>query len=290
MTTPDNDSNVIPIGRNRVNREADANRLKAAQEKVSEALDSSGEERTALAEAALAISKDCVDAYLILAETNKSTKQRMRLYSDAIDAAERSLGSNWRAGYEGRFWKAPETRPLMRALARQAMAQQSDDELDAALTTYRNLMKMNPDDNQGIRYLLANCLFEGGCSDELEELLAEYADDPSAALLYTEALHLYRKKSPRSKMSLLRAFRANIHVPMLLSDIFEMPDEPPSSIGFGDDNEAVAYVMDHGYLWWETEGATKWMAQILGPELRKASDDHEFVDEAIAALMGELED
>lgn len=114
----------------------------------------------------------------------------------------------------------------------------------------------------------------------------------NAALLYTKALHLFRKHGPSkpSEKALKDAFRANINVPIYLSDIVEMPDDPPAYIGFGDDNEAIAYVMDQGYLWWDTEGASEWMAEKLAADLQKEIDDRELVEEVIKALKGEYDD
>jgi len=98
-------------------------------------------------------------------------------------------------------------------------------------------MELNPNDNQGIRYLLANCLYEARCDSELEKLLSDYSGDTSAFLSYTKALYLFRKfgASKRATKALIEAFQANKYVPIFLSDIVEMPDESPSTIGFGDD-------------------------------------------------------
>jgi hypothetical protein len=54
---------------------------------------------------------------------------------------------------------------------------------------------------------------DGG--SELERLLSAYPDDPSAALFYTKALHMFRKSgaSKRSTKVLVEAFQANVHVP-----------------------------------------------------------------------------
>jgi hypothetical protein len=39
------------------------------------------------------------------------------------------------------------------------------------------LLEFNPGDNQGIRDLFLSCLYEAGCDEELEKLLAAYAGD-----------------------------------------------------------------------------------------------------------------
>jgi hypothetical protein len=48
--------------------------------------------------------------------------------------------------------------------------------------------------------------------------------------------------------------------------------------------------MDQGYLWWDTEGASEWMAEKLAPDLRKAIDDKELVEVVVKALKGEYDD
>jgi hypothetical protein len=60
---------------------------------------------------------------------------------------------------------------------------QWEDELQEALSIYREMMELNPSDNQGIRSQLAGCLYEAGCDEELEKLLSRYRSDPSAASL-----------------------------------------------------------------------------------------------------------
>ncbi len=292
MTKRTTKSNVVKMPKKTSRQMSKAESLRLAQDKVYEAWDSTGKKRAVLAREALEISDDCADAYLVLAEEVRDGRKRIELYRKAVAAGGRALGKDWETEYKGVCWLAHETRPVMRALARLAMELQGEDELNEALTLYRELMELNPNDNQGIRYQLAGCLYEAQCDQELEKLLAAYKNDPSAALLYTKTLHLFRKNGPSkvSEKALKDAFKANINVPIYLSDIVEMPDEPPAYIGFGDDNEAIAYVMDQGYLWWDTEGASEWMAEKLAPDLRQAIDDKELVEEVVKALKGEYDD
>jgi tetratricopeptide (TPR) repeat protein len=269
-----------------------AQKVLLAQDKVYEAWEASGKKRAALAREALLISADCVDAYNLLAEASRDYKERIEIYRNALAAGSRALGSNWEIEFKGLCWLALETRPVMRAMAGLAMSLQWEDELQEALSLYRRMMELNPNDNQGIRYQLAGCLYEAGCDGELEKLLSRYRRDPSAALLYTKALHQFRKSgaSKPSANALQKAFKANVNVPIYLSDIVEMPEEPPATIGFGDDAEAIAYVMDHGHLWWDTDGATEWMAAELESKLRKSIDQPDLVEDVLKALRGEYDD
>ncbi len=49
-----------------------------------------------------------------------------------------------------------------------------------AVHHYWEILRLNPNDNQGIRYLLATALLEEGEDEPLEELPARYEDDAAA--------------------------------------------------------------------------------------------------------------
>ncbi len=174
----------------------------------------------------------------------------------------------------------------MHAMAMLAIDLQWEDQIEEALTIYRKLMEWNPTDHQGIHYHYATCLFEAKCNEELERLLAKYDDEASAVLSYTKALHVFRKYGPsdRTNQVLKNAFQVNIHVPIFLAEVLPLPEEAPDTVGFGDEREAAAYVLDSGYLWGDTDGAEKWMAETLAPELEKSYPDEELAAKAIKAL------
>jgi tetratricopeptide (TPR) repeat protein len=257
-----------------------------ADQLVARALQLTGAKRIELANQAIALDPSCTDAYMILASDKTFPEEAISLYRQAVKSAEQALPKDWQTRFAGIFWLATETRPVMQAMASLAMALQWLDHFDEALSIYRKLMELNPNDNQGIRYQLAGCLYEAGQDKELEDLFAAHEDDSSAALLYTKALHVFKKNGPNNLSShmLLKAYKANKHVPLYLSDIIEMPDEAPFSIGFGDESEAIAYTMDHCFMWDDTDGSLRWMADVLEPSLRRDFKNKEMVDEALAEL------
>lgn len=241
----------------------------------------------------LQLAREAVTPFLEKTGSMEWPDERIPLYRKAIAAGKAALGSNWETEFKGLFWVAHETRPLMHAMVKLAIDLQEEDELEEALSIYRELLKINPNDNQGIRYLFAGCLYAADCGTELEALLKEYDDDPSAAFLYTKALHLFRKSNggKLAERALRKAFSENEYVPIFLSDEVEMPDESPVSIGFGDESEAIAYVIDHGDLWYNTDGATAWMANTLKTEIREVcKEDKELFDLVFKALRCEWDD
>lgn len=70
---------------------------------------------------ALRTSKDCADAWVLLAqETAEDAQAAAVLYEEGVRAGERALGEAAFIEYTGNFWSALETRPYMRA--RQGLA------------------------------------------------------------------------------------------------------------------------------------------------------------------------
>ena len=221
--------------------------------------------RVELARKALDISPDCADAYALLArESTKSLADAIDLNRKGVEAGERALGKRGFKEFVGHFWGHLETRPYMRA--RQGLAQclWEAGQRDEAVSHYRDMLRLNPNDNQGVRYVLATCLIDLGLDDELAKLLKQYQDDGAAAWAYSTALLSFRKTgdSEDSRQLLSDAKQTNPHVPAYLLGKKKMPKQLPDYVGMGDDNEAVAYVADSASGWKKTPGALEWLAAV----------------------------
>jgi tetratricopeptide (TPR) repeat protein len=235
--------------------------LEQAQELMYEAWDSFGKRRAQLARRALVISKDCADAYVLLAEeTARSLNEAKDLYEQGVRAGEHALGSRVEE-YVGHFWGIMETRPYMRARAGLAQCLWALGERQQAIEHYTDMLRLNPNDNQGIRYILANCLLEEGSDDALRKLLRRYEDDPAATWLYSRALWVFRREGENEKANacLEEALERNRFVPSYLLGKKRLPKRLPEYIGFGDENEAIAYAAEAMKVWQKTEGALEWL-------------------------------
>ena len=166
------------------------------------------------------------------------------------------------AGY---FWGILETRPYMRARAGLAQCLWTLGRREEALEHYRDMLRLNPNDNQGIRYILANCLLDAGQEQELEKLLEQYGDDIAATWPYTRALLLYRQEGPsiRAKKALSEAKTCNRFVPLYLLEKKQLPRQLPNYVGIGDEPEAIAYAADALEIWQKTPGALNWLSMNL---------------------------
>lgn len=239
--------------------------LEEAQTVMYDAWDANtSKQRIRLARKALSISEDCADAYVLLAEESaRSIEEAKELYEAAVEAGQRALGEDAFAEYEGHFWGVTKTRPYMRARAGLAACLWGLDQREEAIAHYRELLRLNPGDNQGIRYTLLPCLLEEGRDKEAEQLLKAYDDDAAAMWLYTAALLSFRKggASRKANKRLREALEFNPHVPDYLLGRRRIPRQLPPYMGLGDKTEAEHYVAEAGQLWLQQEGALDWLRQ-----------------------------
>jgi tetratricopeptide (TPR) repeat protein len=216
-----------------------------------------------LAQKALKIFPNTADAYCLLAEEiAKLPQQALDLYQKGVQAGERALGKKAFKEFEGSFWWFFETRPYMRARAGLAQCLWEIGRREEAVEHYQDMLRLNPDDNQGIRYLLMTCLIKLDRDQEAEVLFRQYKDDGMAVWVYSRALLDFRKSgnNRKSQKSLAAAIKDNPHIPAFLLGLKKMPHYLPPYYSWGEENEAVLYVQENLGAWKATPGALEWLA------------------------------
>ena len=235
--------------------------------------DESGDSKTAvkLAKQAIAIDPNCADAHLLLGDQSRSPTEALAHYVEATGAAERGLGPDIFRDGVGDFWLIYETRPYMRARLGLAECLWVLGRHDEAIGHFQGLLRLNPGDNQGIRYRLATALLELGRDDETEVLLRQYDDEGSADWAFNRALLAFRKHgdSPEALSALTLAKSANKHVLPFLSGEKFIPMDLPSTIGMGDPSEAVSYAAGNLRASRATPGAIPWLKSLEAPKAAK---------------------
>lgn len=238
--------------------------LERAQELIYEAEDTIlPAKRQQLARQALEISPDCADAYAILAEAERSPLKQLELLEQAMAAGERAIGAEDFQQMTGHFWGILETRPYMRACAAVAGLSWMLGRHERAIELYQHMLRLNPNDNQGVRFILTNCLLEKDAYDALDVLLKQFKNDITANWAYSSALLTFARygRGARADKALARAIKVNAFVPDYLLRRKRMPKELPDHIGFGDNSEAVDYVALSIRAWEHTPGALDWLRQ-----------------------------
>lgn len=237
--------------------------LARAQDMIYDAWEANtAKRRIALAEKALATSPLCADAYVLLAEhAEQGSDKELNLWRRGVEAGETAVGEAGFKEYAGSFWGFLETRPYMRARAGLARALWRRGDRDQAIDHLRDMLRLNPGDNQGLRYVLAAHLSEAGRDEDLAVLLAEYPDDGMAAWTWIRALAAFRRigDSQESRKRRADALASNRHIlPYLLGER-RLPKQMPPFISPGGEDEAIYYVSEFGAGWALTPGAIDWL-------------------------------
>ena len=221
--------------------------------------------RIALAKKALAISPLCADAYVMLAEhTDIGSDEALDLWQRGVDAGKQALGADFEE-FEGEFWGFMETRPYMRARFGLAWALCKRGARDEAIEHLRAMLKLNPNDNQGVRHILAGWLIEAGRDADLTALLADYPDDGMAMWSWTTALAAFRNEgdSKASRKQLGKAMKSNTHVQAYLLGEKPLPKTMSPFISPGEMDEAVHYAAEFRSGWLATPGALDWLRATI---------------------------
>ncbi len=230
---------------------------------------------------ALRLDPNCSDAYLCWGsaeEIRGRLEVAIELYQKAIKKAEEKLGPEVvESGSDIHWWYSVGTRPYMRARSALALAYWKSGQFGLAIEHFEAMLKLNPGDNQGMRYCLLCCLLEAASQDAdtldaLERALAEHRPEvPQALWSYTYACFLFASYGPKRKANdaLRRAFRVNKHVPVVfLLDIEDFDvwiaqgDYPGWAIG--QESEAIMYYKMAFWGWEKTAGALDWLKQRAG--------------------------
>ncbi|MBI5566896.1 MAG: hypothetical protein HY870_18505 [Chloroflexi bacterium] len=218
--------------------------------------------RLNLAHTALATSPDCADAWVLLAEEEADTVQRaLDYFQKGIEAGKRALGEDYFTENVGHFWGLLETRPFMRALEGTASLLWNMSRRAEATDIYFELLRLNPNDNQGVRYSLLNVLLEAERVEDAQHLLKKYKNDYSSTWTYTRALLEFQAggASTRATKALKEALGQNPFVPAYLTGQKRVPNRLPDYIGVGDENEAVDFASAHLNHWRRVPGAVEWL-------------------------------
>lgn len=260
-----------------------------AQELVYNAMESGDEQKAAqFCRQALEIYPDCVDAMNLLADIEcELLRDYVEAKRKAVEAGRRDLGEDYIQQMKGEFWLDIDTRPYMRALAglADALLQWGQPEhIDEAIEIYEQMLELNPNDNQGIRDMLAACYLQRKRYNDTAELLDRY-DGWMAVPSWTRVLLAYATGGKDKAAALLREAREqNPHVELYLTGKKRRPRTRPGSYSPGKDSEAVFCADTLWEAWKKHPKAKRWLkercaAEKVGSEALPPSDDQPDVAE-----------
>ena len=216
--------------------------------------------RAESARQALEVSPDAVDGYLLLAHDAPSWEEATGFCTQAVAAAERLLGPDFLTEYKDDFWGVALTRPYMRARFALGYCLWRQEKRARAVTHFRDLIALNPNDNQGARYVLVAALLELGEEREAQQVMSRYSRDILCHWAYNRALleFLRRGDQRRARRRLEQAFEKNPLVPVFLLSRERIRSYELDMVRAGEKGEAIEYQHLYGDAWAMTEGALVW--------------------------------
>jgi hypothetical protein len=138
-----------------------------------------------------------------------------------------------------------------------------------AIAGLQDMLRLNPNDNQGVRYRLLGWLLAGGDRDaEAAALVERYREDGYAGWLYGAALLAFRREGAGgagAEAALAEALKENPHLAPLLTGARAMPAELPDVYAPGEESEAQVAFLDMQPAWAATPGAIAWLAERVPP-------------------------
>lgn len=185
-------------------------------------------------------------------------------YQRAIDLFRSTKGEKYFEENKGYFWGMLESRPFMMHLLEQAMLLWDAGQRDRAVSQLQYLLELNPNDNQGVRYVLMSRLLELDRLDEAQELFDFYDEEYSADWLFSKLLLSIKSNQNKDIIEELyeEAVEENEFIIPFLVGKKKIPKVLPSFYSPGDENEAIIYVDLAQMAWKKNKKAIKMLKKF----------------------------
>lgn len=198
--------------------------------------------------------------------SNDDGEMTIEDYQEYIDDFKKNVGEEFFKENEGNFWAIPETRTFMGCLFEQTLLFWQNNEKDKAIDQLKYVLKLNPRDDQGVRYVLLAYLLELDMLEDAQSLMMSYGDDYSTYWSFCELLLDIKKQEDSAiiEMEFGMCVECNEYVvPYLIGDE-KIPSDAVGSYDDGDRNEAIFYVQSAGDAWFNDKNALNTLKELYG--------------------------
>lgn len=149
--------------------------------------------------AVLKLAPDHIRAQTALAMAESAPAKAEAALRKVIAAAERKLGPLLKEA-RGELWGWIEARPYMEARGELArLLAEMEGRMDDAIAEHQEMLRLNENDNQGIRDPLLGLLLETRRFDEARALVKKYDTDYAATWMYGKALLAFEDAAAAAK-------------------------------------------------------------------------------------------
>jgi len=214
-----------------------------------------------LARVALKANIDAIDAYVALAFVAPTAAERQALLREGIRLGRAKFAAELKKPGAD-VWQSLAARPYMRAVGNLACELSQDPRpgsLTEAVTLAQHLLRIDPRDKRGMRFLLLQWLPNMGRWDEAAKLAKRYSRNARTEIAFWHTLHLFRAGVPTANAALSRAIGLNRYVVEYLAAP-RRPDVSDSEwTTFGSRAEAKAYASIAFDAWKQSSGSIEWL-------------------------------
>ncbi len=214
-----------------------------------------------------------IDAYHHLALTwywQGNLRKAAEVWRAGSEFALRCFPPNFSMQRDRVAWGFMENRPFLRLYQGHGLACLRLGQAREALEVFENLLRMNPNDNQGNRALAVECNFLLHNPAGVLGICDRYPEDALEQLVYGRALALFQLgRLPQAKKALREAVR---FYPLISEELLKSRHHRPKGwseerITMGGKDQAYSYWKEQGKFWEQTRGALAWLRATTGGDL-----------------------
>jgi len=163
-------------------------------------------------------------------------------------------------------WTVLDNRPGLRLLYRRAMHYRDTGREQLAKHASEELIRINPNDNHGIRSLVINSYLRDGQNEKAIQLAQDYPSDVLIDVRFGEVLALYRMQRTKDAEYALR--KSHYERPLVSKTLWRKRVKQPHldflGVTVGGEDEAWLYREEMRDVWASTSGALEWLRKLTG--------------------------
>ena len=204
-----------------------------------------------LAKKAYEKSPDCFDAILFQCDLEENGIKKMKLLGDGLENEKNRLTKEKYFDKEniGHFYGIFETRPYIRGLVVKAEYLLEEGKLRQAESICREVLRLNENDNMGVRYLLMAIFATLEEENDMLKLYKKYPEETLEMLFPLFALYYKIGNDNKAKEYLNRVNKCNSNFVKLFNGSIRKNDKvTPGYYSRGDSSEIFMYLERYGYL------------------------------------------
>lgn len=226
--------------------------LDDAYEILEEAQNAKNEkEALRLAKEAYEKSSECFDAILFQCDLEENGIKRMKLLDNGLEFEKNRLIKEKYFDKEniGHFYGVFKTRPYIRGLATKAEYLLEEGKLHQASNICKEVLRLNENDNLGVRYLLMAIYAILEEEKDILDLYKKYPEEDLEMLFPLFAIYYKIGNDKKAKEYLNRINKANPHfIKFFKGTIKQNKDVPEGHYAKGDSSEIFMYLDRYDYL------------------------------------------